>query len=417
MELSDGVSLLIGKNGAGKTSLIKAIVYAMHFLFTNDKSMGDDYLSAGNPDLKMRSMEYDEYYRQSSDAEVSAYANLHGKLLFEGENIEWDMYRRSTPGSAVNPAKYQNAYRKFISLYKQHNHLPVLAYFSDSFPHKESNVSTFAKQQINSFDKVLRNFGYFQWAADNACTTIWRQRLANAILKSRQLDDTNDFSYKEMMYVTGMLRKFSCPTTENSDPDYEIKNVFVALDADNRPELWLRLASGVDITFSNLPAGYLRLYSIVMDIAYRAFLLNRDPGIEPGGLVVIDEIDLHLHPSLALEVVERLTAVFPEMQFVMSTHSPLVMSGLPEDGGHNKIFHIVKGQPHPLSGQEVYGIDYNTIISDYWGIRQKNDEVDFLLENIRILAKMGRSDLMEIRKKELLRLVGQDRCEKLLQQL
>lgn len=417
MELPDGVSLLIGKNGAGKTSLIKSMVYAMHFLFTNDKSMGDDYLSAGNPDLKMRSIEYDEFYRESNDTEVSAYANLHGKLEFEEKVIEWDMYRRSTPGSAINPSKYVNAYRDFISLYKQHGHLPVLAYFSDSFPHKESNVSSFAKQQINSFDKVLRNFGYFQWAAENACTTIWQQRLVNAILKSQQIKDENDFSYKETLYVTEMLQNFSKPTTEHSDPDYEIKKVFVALDANSHPELWLRFASGTDITFSNLPAGYLRLYSIVLDIAYRSFLLNRNSAIVPSGLVIIDEIDLHLHPSLALEVVERLTAVFPKMQFVMSTHSPLVMSRLPEDNGHNKIFRIVKQQQHPLSDQDVYGIDYNSIITDYWGINQKNDEINFLLENIRILSKMNRQDLAEVRKKELLRLVGQNRYDELLQQL
>jgi DNA repair exonuclease SbcCD ATPase subunit len=54
MQFAPGVSIIIGRNGAGKTSLIRAMVYSLYFMFTNDRSMGDDYLSAGNPDLKMQ---------------------------------------------------------------------------------------------------------------------------------------------------------------------------------------------------------------------------------------------------------------------------------------------------------------------------------------------------------------------------
>lgn len=52
IQFAPSVSIIIGRNGAGKTTLIRAMVYSLYFMFTNDRSMGDDFLSAGNPDLK-----------------------------------------------------------------------------------------------------------------------------------------------------------------------------------------------------------------------------------------------------------------------------------------------------------------------------------------------------------------------------
>lgn len=171
IQFAPGVSVVIGRNGAGKTTLIRAMVYSFYFMFTNDRSMGDDFLSAGNPDLKMRSIRYDEFHRWNDLNEVAADANFHGQILFQGERIEWDMYRRSTSGSGLNPSRYRPAYQKLMSLYRQYDELPLLAYFSDSFPHTLTNISSFAKMQMAANGTTLRNFGYYQW--DNE-TAVWR---------------------------------------------------------------------------------------------------------------------------------------------------------------------------------------------------------------------------------------------------
>lgn len=49
---------------------------------------------AGNPDLKMKSIKYDEFHRRKDSEDVTADANFHGQITFQGENVEWDMYRR-----------------------------------------------------------------------------------------------------------------------------------------------------------------------------------------------------------------------------------------------------------------------------------------------------------------------------------
>lgn len=409
-----GVSLLIGRNGAGKTSLINAIVYALHFIFTNEKSIGDDFLSAGNPDLKMTSIGYDEFYREINENKVSDDANLHGEMVYGGKQIIWDMYRRSTPNSSVNLSRYVDAYHDFMTQFEETDVLPVLAYFSDSFPHKKSNLSSFAKKQIDSFSGVLRNFGYYQWDSENASTSIWQLRLINALIKSTSINDINDFSSRESNFVVDYLMRFSEPLTEDSDPNYEIKKVFFAFDSESKPELWLRLASGRDIPFSKLPAGYLRLYSIVLDIAYRAFLLNRNSNIIPTGLVIIDEIDLHLHPSLALEVVERFTTIFKDIQFIMSTHSPIVMSRIPQKEGKNKIFKVIYGKGFPIVDNDVQGIDYNTILTDFLNVKQNDDNIKFLKDSIITLKRLGRIDLVEKRKEELREIIGEERLSQFM---
>lgn len=78
------------------------MIYSLYFMFTNDRSMGDYFLSAGNSDLKMKSIKYDEFHRRKDSEDVAADANFHGRVSFQGEQIEWDMHHRSTSGSSLN---------------------------------------------------------------------------------------------------------------------------------------------------------------------------------------------------------------------------------------------------------------------------------------------------------------------------
>ena len=264
IQFAPSVSIIIGRNGAGKTTLIRAMVYSLYFMFTNDRSMGDDFLSAGNPDLKMKSIKYDEFHRRKDSEDVTADANFHGQITFQGENIEWDMYRRSTSGSSLNPSRYRPAYQHLMQLYRKYDELPLLAYFSDSFPHTLTNISSFAKQQMAANGKTLRNFGYYQWDNETACVEIWQRRLLNSMAKLKQLDDDTDtFTRNEVAFVTKKLTQFSLVLNHDiCDTAFEIDRLFYLFDEEQKPELWLRLKSEKEIKFDRLPAGYKRLYSI-----------------------------------------------------------------------------------------------------------------------------------------------------------
>lgn len=98
--------------------------------------------------------------------------------------------------------------------------------------------------------------------------------------------------------------------------------------------------------------------SMVAEIAYRCIMLNAHRGInavkESRGVVMIDEIDLHLHPTWQKQVVNDLKRAFPNIQFVATTHSPFIVQSLKSDELIN-LDKISDVQPMDLSLEEVAG--------------------------------------------------------------
>jgi predicted ATP-binding protein involved in virulence len=87
--------------------------------------------------------------------------------------------------------------------------------------------------------------------------------------------------------------------------------------------------------FRDLSDGYRRVISMVANIAYRCVRLNphlRENAIRDAeGVVLIDEIDQHLHPTWQRKIVGDLKRVFPRLQFIVTTHSPFVVQSLEAD--------------------------------------------------------------------------------------
>ena len=78
----------------------------------------------------------------------------------------------------------------------------------------------------------------------------------------------------------------------------------------------------------NLSAGYQSVLCLIMELAYRTALLN--PNLNDlkslEGVVLIDEIDIHLHPRWQWKILGALRTTFPNVQFIIATHSPIVIS-------------------------------------------------------------------------------------------
>lgn len=120
-------------------------------------------------------------------------------------------------------------------------------------------------------------------------------------------------------------------------------------------------SNGKRVPFDMLSQGYRRILSIVLDLLHRSFLLNGT--CSSHGIVFIDEIELHLHPSLAQEVVARFKRTFDKMQLVISTHSPLVIADYKQDED-NILYGLntnVEESDFTLL-QNFCGLDYMTIL-------------------------------------------------------
>lgn len=137
----------------------------------------------------------------------------------------------------------------------------------------------------------------------------------------------------------------------------------------NHQELRLELASGELVPFSQLSDGYRNLVAMVADITWRASQLNPHYGAEAArkatGVVLIDELELHLHPAWQRRILENLLDTFPNLQFVATTHSPqIIASAQPE---HMWLLHEGKAhRPGPIHGK-----DSNAILRDLMGVGER----------------------------------------------
>lgn len=148
---------------------------------------------------------------------------------------------------------------------------------------------------------------------------------------------------------------------------------------------------------------------MVLDLAYRSYLLNRNNPKEAIGIVLVDEIDLHLHPSLSLEVVERLTQIFPHLQFIITTHSPLVVTSLKVEGNRNQVLRLVYGEEKPHVLPDLYGIDYNAGLSDALGVNPTNEDIEFLRNSLRRALRRNDEKIVNAKKEELKKLLSEER--------
>lgn len=90
MNFKTGITVLIGKNGAGKTSLLNAIRYGLSVFFSNDSKMGDDLLILGNPDLKVISTTPTDFYRERNADMPSADLNIGMEATFNNVSLRWE---------------------------------------------------------------------------------------------------------------------------------------------------------------------------------------------------------------------------------------------------------------------------------------------------------------------------------------
>jgi energy-coupling factor transporter ATP-binding protein EcfA2 len=136
-----------------------------------------------------------------------------------------------------------------------------------------------------------------------------------------------------------------------------------------------------------LSDGERGLLALVFDLTRRLAIANPDsdnPIAEGVALVLIDEIELHLHPKWQRDVLQRLRDIFKACQFVVTTHSPLVLGEVP--ARCVRFLEFVNGKVGVTVPTEAYGMDANRILQEFMGAparnRQVNDELKALFELI-----------------------------------
>lgn len=162
--------------------------------------------------------------------------------------------------------------------------------------------------------------------------------------------------------------------------------------------------NGVKIPFDALSDGYRAFVGWVGDLLYH--IEKSAPRgkklVDNEGIVLIDEIDLHLHPAWQMKILPLLANALPKIQFIVTTHSPLIVGSIQ----WQNIIYLKQGEDGWIvPGREernTFGLDSDQIlVSDFFGLETtRNNETADQLRNLSLKAATGnseaRSELMEI---------------------
>ncbi len=162
--------------------------------------------------------------------------------------------------------------------------------------------------------------------------------------------------------------------------------------------------------FHELSAGYRNMLSLVADIAYRMAMLNPhllgDVVKKTEGIILIDEVDLHLHPIWQKRILSTLTSIFPKVQFIVTTHAPSVISSVKADE-----LLILDGENLSSFASEVYGKDVNSILSEIMGTSERPDEITKMFDDFRSLLDNGQYAEARVKLDELRSILGENDSE------
>ena len=101
-----------------------------------------------------------------------------------------------------------------------------------------------------------------------------------------------------------------------------------------------------------------------------------DPAAEAEAVVLIDEIELHLHPGWQRRIVKNLTKTFPKCQFIATTHSPQVIGEVE----HDRIHIMAHGEVY--SPSHSFGVDSSRVLEEIMGTEPRSPSVNELLSKI-----------------------------------
>jgi predicted ATP-binding protein involved in virulence len=192
--------------------------------------------------------------------------------------------------------------------------LPVIAFFGTSRVHGTG------RNRATRIGRQIFKEGYHSWLEMRS--SVYRY---DAWLKTYDILVTEGKEYPHS-------KQIFFDTLQTANP-YIKKIAFIGT------ELWIKIEMD-DYTSEYLPIhlhsdGIISYTEMVAELSYRCIVLNGSKQektiIETNGVVMIDELDLHLHPNWQRHVVSDLKTAFPKIQFVATTHSPFIVQSLAKD--------------------------------------------------------------------------------------
>lgn len=349
--------LLTGKNGSGKTSLMNAIMEFIEKIYA-DKNL--NFLS-----LKKQlegTQQYLEHVRKTDDK--SQIAQSEGKLKFVRHQID------SLYGKVDVSMKDLTCLRKDIDEGRF-----IIAYYNDRrwpnfVEHDQPRKPDMALKDIKT-SKV-----------DQFLDLLTHYQLQTAFA---QLKDNEKRVSAIGKWFSGIEKIFQ--------DLFEDPQLHLDFDSDNYKFYFV--TKGKRFKFTELSAGYSAALDIISDLIFKMQGTDKLVDVyDKEGIVLIDEVETHLHLELQRQILPLLTSVFPNIQFIVSTHSPFVLSSVKDAVAYDLERHEVIG--------DLTDYSYESLAEGYFGVKTNSVEIEVRLERLEELLKKENLDVAE--KDELNRL-------------
>lgn len=308
IDLKPGVNLIIGDNGAGKTSVLEGIAVSLGGLFVNVAGVSTKNIVKDDVRMNIKPIGDSsitiEYYEP-----VLAGCTLH---VTEELNFTWNRIKEEVSATHTKiDDKNVCVWMKKLTNNSDTN-LPLISFQSAAraWRVRRGDFGNELKKKMD--DRRCGYIGCLDSSMDVKSIQQWC--LKQEVVRS------NKGIVREYEMFKNIVASFMKEINELAENPliYYSPQFTELVYKDNKTEM----------PISKLSAGYQSLLWMVMDLAYRVCMLN--PELESRdqitGIVLIDEIDLHLHPKWQWNVIDALQKTFSGVQFIIATHSPIVIS-------------------------------------------------------------------------------------------
>lgn len=394
------ITIFLGDNGAGKTTILHGCTVVLSNFFTAFPNLSNKMFT-------------DTDVRVISNTQRADYLHVGMSITTEGDNtIQVDQYKKGnsndTPKSDLSQLKeYANSLKDKIDA-NERVALPILAYYGT----ERGQIQ--APERRRDFSVIFPRWDSYTGALEPATNFkrffTWFER--NEDEERREQVSRKDWDYRS--YVLEAVRK----ALNKMDERYYRPRIltsplrFVMDDisdlSSTRREQYLHnlptftsssLPDGFEdvkeVRIEQMSDGYRIMIAMIADIAARMAEANPSPEcsglddpLSTSGIVFIDEIDLHLHPVWQRKVLQQLHTIFPNVQFIVTTHSPNVVMGALESAQVVKLENGTINTDVDLTQFKYYDIS-QLLLSSLFGLDnvRTQEYLDYSMERKKLIHK------------------------------
>lgn len=335
-----GFNLIKGVNGRGKTSVLEAIAVGLGGFVAGLDGVATRHFSRE----EIRQV-YTTVGDGSYGKKIVVPTEVYLEADVDGVSYDWVRGRKDikTSRSTIQPRDI--CQKASLMANEENKELPVLAYLGAGrvWSQRRERVENIFRKQY------FRTVGYTDALHDASNIKL----LLNWCVKMEQVAWQKEKKIAEYEAVKKAVSDFM----QYMEPG-DVCRVFY----DKQQEELMYERGQEVLPVMSLSAGYQSLVWMVFDIAYRMAVLNpfmKDDIAKASGIVLIDEIDMHLHPKWQWNIINALRNVFPNVQFIAATHSPILFASAKD------VWLIDVDAEEIEYSHSHYGIDINTSLKTY----------------------------------------------------